>query len=94
MCDATTKGGVKFCRTVEFKMWQAVQIGRERKMTERARFEASFGRSRGVLLARPDGYVGFVGGKRASAEDHCAPSTRWPVRMWRSIPFSLAVSRM
>jgi hypothetical protein len=33
----------------------------------RARFHAIFGRSRGVFLVRPDGYVGFAGGKHALA---------------------------
>jgi 2-polyprenyl-6-methoxyphenol hydroxylase-like FAD-dependent oxidoreductase len=43
----------------------------------RARFEATFGRSRGVFLVRPDGYVGFAGGKRASVADLAAYCRRW-----------------
>ena len=43
----------------------------------RARFHAAFGRSSAVVLVRPDGYVGFAGGKYASARrlrDYCR---RW-----------------
>jgi hypothetical protein len=43
----------------------------------RARFHAIFGRSRGVLLVRPDGYVGFVGGEHASARHLDAYCRRW-----------------
>jgi 2-polyprenyl-6-methoxyphenol hydroxylase-like FAD-dependent oxidoreductase len=43
----------------------------------RARFRATFGRSRGVLLVRPDGYVGFVGGEHASARHLDAYCRRW-----------------
>jgi 2-polyprenyl-6-methoxyphenol hydroxylase-like FAD-dependent oxidoreductase len=43
----------------------------------RSRFEAIFGRSRGVFLVRPDGYVGFAGGKRASDVDLAAYCRRW-----------------
>jgi 2-polyprenyl-6-methoxyphenol hydroxylase-like FAD-dependent oxidoreductase len=43
----------------------------------RARFEATFGRSSGVFLVRPDGYVGFAGGKRASVVDLDAYCRRW-----------------
>jgi hypothetical protein len=43
----------------------------------RAWFEASFGRSTGVFLVRPDGYLGFVGGKRAAAEHLDAYCRRW-----------------
>jgi hypothetical protein len=43
----------------------------------RARFRATFGRSRGVFLVRPDGYVGFAGGKRASDADLGAYCGRW-----------------
>ena len=43
----------------------------------RARFEASFGRLGGAFLVRPDGYVGFVGGKRAAGEHLDAYCRRW-----------------
>jgi 2-polyprenyl-6-methoxyphenol hydroxylase-like FAD-dependent oxidoreductase len=43
----------------------------------RAKFEESFGRSRGVLLVRPDGYVGFAGGKHASGEDLAVYCRQW-----------------
>jgi 2-polyprenyl-6-methoxyphenol hydroxylase-like FAD-dependent oxidoreductase len=43
----------------------------------RARFHAAFGRSRGVFLVRPDGYLAFVGGKRASDTHLAAYCRRW-----------------
>jgi hypothetical protein len=43
----------------------------------RAQFEASFGRSRGVFLVRPDGYLAFVGGKHATDEHLRAYCQRW-----------------
>jgi 2-polyprenyl-6-methoxyphenol hydroxylase-like FAD-dependent oxidoreductase len=42
-----------------------------------ARFDATLGRSRGVFLVRPDGYVGFAGGKHASAAHLQAYCSRW-----------------
>jgi 2-polyprenyl-6-methoxyphenol hydroxylase-like FAD-dependent oxidoreductase len=52
-------------------------IARPSDAAARARFEATFGRSRGVFLVRPDGYVGFAGGKRASGKDLAAYCRRW-----------------
>lgn len=43
----------------------------------RRRFAATLGRSRGVFLVRPDGYVGFAGGKSASAEHLQSYCRRW-----------------
>lgn len=43
----------------------------------RARFHETIGRSSGVLLVRPDGYAGFVGGKNASAVDLEGYCRRW-----------------
>jgi hypothetical protein len=43
----------------------------------RGRFAATLGRARGVFLVRPDGYVGFAGGKRASAAHLQAYCRRW-----------------
>lgn len=43
----------------------------------RSRFDATLGRSRGVFLVRPDGYVGFAGAKNASAAHLQAYCRRW-----------------
>jgi 2-polyprenyl-6-methoxyphenol hydroxylase-like FAD-dependent oxidoreductase len=43
----------------------------------RARYDAVFGRHRGILMVRPDGYVGFAGGKHASARQLDAYCERW-----------------
>jgi 2-polyprenyl-6-methoxyphenol hydroxylase-like FAD-dependent oxidoreductase len=43
----------------------------------RHRFQAAFGESNGLLLVRPDGYVGFVGGKHASPRHLQAYCRRW-----------------
>jgi 2-polyprenyl-6-methoxyphenol hydroxylase-like FAD-dependent oxidoreductase len=44
---------------------------------DRARFRAVFGDSNGVFLVRPDGYVGFEGGKHASPKHLEAYCGRW-----------------
>jgi hypothetical protein len=41
------------------------------------RFQAVFGRSNGVFLVRPDGYVGFASGERASARQLDAYCRLW-----------------
>jgi 2-polyprenyl-6-methoxyphenol hydroxylase-like FAD-dependent oxidoreductase len=43
----------------------------------RERFQAVFGRSDGVFLVRPDGYVGFASGERASARQLDAYCRLW-----------------
>jgi 2-polyprenyl-6-methoxyphenol hydroxylase-like FAD-dependent oxidoreductase len=43
----------------------------------RARFQSVFGRSGGVFLVRPDGYVGFAGGEHVSAQHLDAYCRRW-----------------
>jgi 2-polyprenyl-6-methoxyphenol hydroxylase-like FAD-dependent oxidoreductase/pimeloyl-ACP methyl ester carboxylesterase len=43
----------------------------------RERFQAVFGRSDGVFLVRPDGYVGFASGKHASARQLDAYCRQW-----------------
>jgi hypothetical protein len=47
----------------------------------RERFQAVFGRSGGVFLVRPDGYVGFASGEHASARQLDAYC-----RLWLSAP--------
>jgi len=44
---------------------------------ERERFTAVLGRAGGVVLVRPDGYVGFVGGKHATGRHLAAYCRRW-----------------
>jgi hypothetical protein len=43
----------------------------------RERFQAVFGRSDGVFLVRPDGYVGFASGEHASTRQLDAYCRRW-----------------
>jgi 2-polyprenyl-6-methoxyphenol hydroxylase-like FAD-dependent oxidoreductase len=43
----------------------------------RSRYETIVGRSPGVFLVRPDGYIGFAGGKHASAAHLEAYCRRW-----------------
>jgi hypothetical protein len=70
--------GVDFCEAVRpWPIIRVVGIAPPSDASARARFEASFGRSRGVFLVRPDGYIGFVGGKRASDKDLDAYCRRW-----------------
>jgi hypothetical protein len=45
--------------------------------TTRERFQAVFGRSDGVFLVRPDGYVGFASGEHGSARQLDAYCRRW-----------------
>jgi 2-polyprenyl-6-methoxyphenol hydroxylase-like FAD-dependent oxidoreductase len=70
--------GVDWCEAVRpWPVIRVVGIAPPSDASARARFEANFGRSRGVLLVRPDGYVGFVGGKRASDKHLDAYCRRW-----------------
>jgi 2-polyprenyl-6-methoxyphenol hydroxylase-like FAD-dependent oxidoreductase len=45
--------------------------------TERERFHAVLGHANGVMLVRPDGYVGFAGGKHATGRHLAAYCERW-----------------
>jgi hypothetical protein len=45
--------------------------------TARQRFQAVFGRSDGVFLVRPDGYVGFASGEHGSARQLDAYCRQW-----------------
>jgi hypothetical protein len=45
--------------------------------TARERFQAIFGRSNGVFLVRPDGYVGFASGEHAWSRQLDAYCRRW-----------------
>jgi hypothetical protein len=44
---------------------------------DRERFNAVVGHASGVILVRPDGYVGFVGGKQATGRHLAAYCERW-----------------
>jgi 2-polyprenyl-6-methoxyphenol hydroxylase-like FAD-dependent oxidoreductase len=44
---------------------------------DRERFRAVFGHASGVILVRPDGYVGFAGGKHATGRHLGAYCRRW-----------------
>jgi hypothetical protein len=45
---------------------RVVELASKPDEMDRARFEAAFGRSGGVFLVRPDGYLGFADGGRAA----------------------------
>jgi 2-polyprenyl-6-methoxyphenol hydroxylase-like FAD-dependent oxidoreductase len=78
--EGSDAAGVDWCRAVEpWPLIRVVGIAPPPDEEERARFDAALGRSRGVLLVRPDGYVGFAGGKHASAAQLDAYCRRWLV---------------
>ncbi len=71
-------GSVDWCNaTRPWPVVRIVGIAPPSDNAGRARFHALFGRSRGVLLVRPDAYLGFVGGKHASARHLRAYCRRW-----------------
>jgi hypothetical protein len=70
--------GADWCEAVRpWPIIRVVGIAPPEDAAPRARFEASFGRSGGVFLVRPDGYVGFAGGMYASEKDLDAYCRRW-----------------
>ena len=70
--------GADFCEAVRpWPVIRVVGIAPPLDASGRARFEASFGRSSGVFLVRPDGYLGFVGDEHASARHLAAYCRRW-----------------
>jgi 2-polyprenyl-6-methoxyphenol hydroxylase-like FAD-dependent oxidoreductase len=77
--DADGAAGVDWCEAV--RPWEpvirVVGIAPPSGEAARARFHAAFGRSRAVFLVRPDGYVGFAGGKHASARHLASYCRRW-----------------
>jgi 2-polyprenyl-6-methoxyphenol hydroxylase-like FAD-dependent oxidoreductase len=76
--ERSDAAGVDWCGAVSpWPIIRIVGIAPPSDAAARARFEATFGRSRGVFLVRPDGYVGFAGGKRASGKDLAAYCRRW-----------------
>lgn len=76
--DTSDTPSVDWCGAVQ--PWPAIRvvgIAPPSDDAARARFHAIFGRSRGVLLVRPDGYVGFAGDDHASAGHLDAYCRRW-----------------
>lgn len=74
--DHDGTAGVDWCGAVRpWPIIRVVGISAPPGDAARARFDATLGRSRGVFLVRPDGYVGFAGGKHASAR-HLEPYCR------------------
>jgi 2-polyprenyl-6-methoxyphenol hydroxylase-like FAD-dependent oxidoreductase len=70
--------GVDWCATVQpWPVVRVVGIAPPSSTADRARFARIFGRTRCVVLVRPDGYVGFAGGKRATSEDVARYCRRW-----------------
>jgi hypothetical protein len=72
--------GVDWCEAV--RPWPAIRvvgIAAPPESTPRERFHATLGTTHGVLLVRPDGYIGFAGGKRAKATQLDAYCRRWLV---------------
>jgi 2-polyprenyl-6-methoxyphenol hydroxylase-like FAD-dependent oxidoreductase len=71
-------GSVDWCNAVQrWPVIRVVGISAPSEDSPRARFHETFGRSRGVFLLRPDGYVAFVGGKRATGKHLAAYCRRW-----------------
>jgi hypothetical protein len=76
--DGDAAVNVDFCGVVgPWPVIRVVEIAAPPSASARARFDASFGRSKGVFLVRPDGYLGFVGGKRTSDKDLDGYCRRW-----------------
>jgi hypothetical protein len=76
--EASDAASVDWCEAV--RPWPAIRVvGLAPPLDDaaRAKFHAIFGRSRGVFLARPDGYVGFIGGKHALARHLDAYCRSW-----------------
>src|SRR5262249_61271460 len=68
--EGSDGAGVDWCGAVSpWPVVRVVGIAPPSDAAARARFQATFGRSRGVFLVRRDGYVGFAGVKRASDDD-------------------------
>jgi 2-polyprenyl-6-methoxyphenol hydroxylase-like FAD-dependent oxidoreductase len=77
--EAEDARGVDWCGTVQ--QWPVIRVVGIAPAVggARARFHAAFGRSTGVFLVRPDGYIGFVGGKHASTSHLDAYCREWLV---------------
>jgi 2-polyprenyl-6-methoxyphenol hydroxylase-like FAD-dependent oxidoreductase len=56
---------------------RVVELACKPDEADRARFQAAFGRSGGVFLVRPDGYLGFAGGERAAVRHLDTYCRRW-----------------
>jgi 2-polyprenyl-6-methoxyphenol hydroxylase-like FAD-dependent oxidoreductase len=76
--ERSDAGGVDWCTAVRpWPVIRVVGIAPPWDADALARFHETFGRSAGVFLVRPDGYVGFVGGKHASASHLDAYCSQW-----------------
>ena len=56
---------------------RVVELASKPDEMDRVRFQAAFGRSGGVFLVRPDGYLGFAGGERAAVRHLDTYCRRW-----------------
>jgi 2-polyprenyl-6-methoxyphenol hydroxylase-like FAD-dependent oxidoreductase len=69
---------VDWCEAVRpWPIIRVVEIAPPEDAALRARFDRDFGRSTGVFLVRPDGYIAFAGGQHASAEHLGAYCREW-----------------
>jgi 2-polyprenyl-6-methoxyphenol hydroxylase-like FAD-dependent oxidoreductase len=90
---ASDAGGVDWCGVVQpWPVIRVVGIAPPADDAGRDRFHATFGVRRGVVLVRPDGYIGFVGGKHASASHLDAYCRRWLVPRESASPVPARVS--
>ncbi|HTQ48289.1 MAG TPA: FAD-dependent monooxygenase [Polyangiaceae bacterium] len=75
---AADADGVDWCGAVRpWPVVRVVGIAPPSSSGDLARFTRTFGRTGCVVLVRPDGYVGFGGGKRATPADLARYCQRW-----------------
>jgi 2-polyprenyl-6-methoxyphenol hydroxylase-like FAD-dependent oxidoreductase len=77
--EADGAAAVDWCEAV--RPWEALirvaGIAPATGEADRKRFRAVLGHASGVILVRPDGYVGFAGGKHATGRHLAAYCKRW-----------------
>jgi len=75
---ASPEDGVNWCGAVRpWPVVRVVGIAPPSSSGDLERFTRTFGRTRCVVLVRPDGYVGFAGGKHATPADLARYCQRW-----------------
>jgi hypothetical protein len=75
---AADADGLDWCGAVRpWPVVRVVGIAPPSSSGDLARFTRTFGRTRSVVLVRPDGYVGFAGGEHATPADLARYCQRW-----------------